>query len=71
MTLRSLLLSAAVLLAAGCATAHTGRVPGPGADCPMNFTLYCETSRPGPAHTPAACRCIRHKDINDMLHGEY
>jgi hypothetical protein len=71
MMLRSLLLSAAVLLAAGCATTHTGRVASPGADCPMNFTLYCETTRPGPAHTPTACRCIRHKDINVMLHGEY
>jgi hypothetical protein len=36
----------------------------------MSFTLSCEVSRPGGVSTAENCRCIRHRDINALLHGQ-
>jgi hypothetical protein len=38
----------------------------------MNFTPYCELSHdPGEPPGQQHCRCVRHREINDMLGSDY
>jgi hypothetical protein len=62
------LVVAATLSVCGCATDYTGGMPRK-EGCPMSFTLSCEVSRPGAMATAERCRCVRHQDLNVLLHG--
>ena len=69
--LRWLSVAATIFITAGCAADQSRTGTANAAGCPMNFTLTCEVTRPGATATPSRCRCVRHKDINVLLHGQW